>query len=134
MSSGSSHIDALMADIRPRIESIAVSPASKSVLRESSANVLGVVADLPLRSPIVSARLAAEKLVIVGALYHLASGHVEWLDDKGNATAAVLAAAALPTDEVLADAIAHAHAHAHAHVLAHAVGAADAPTADLAAE
>lgn len=87
VSTGSAHIDALIADIRPRIASVAVAPASRKVLRESTANALGVMADLPHRSTVIRSRLSADKLVIVAALYHLSSGNVEWLEDNVNETA-----------------------------------------------
>ena len=83
-SSGSAHIDALIADIRPRIAAVAVAPASRKVLRESTANALGVMADLPHRSTVIRSRLAADRLIIVAALYHLSSGNVEWLEDNLN--------------------------------------------------
>jgi len=109
-STGSAHLDALLSDIRPRLAAAGTAPgrASKSVLRESAMNALGVAADLPRRSPVVHARVAADKLIVRAALYHLGTGRVEWLqpwllNDAGNATAAAAAAAG------------HAHAHAHDH-------------------
>jgi len=80
-STGSAHLDALLADIRPRLAAAGTAPgrATKSVLRESAMNALGVARDLPLRSPVVAARLAADRLLVRAALYHLGTGRVEWL-------------------------------------------------------
>jgi len=80
-STGSPHLDALLSDIRPRLAGVAPAPpATKSVLRESAANAVGVADDLPRRSAVIKARLAAGKLIVQPALYHLGSGRVEWLE------------------------------------------------------
>ena len=86
---GSPHLDALLGDIRPRLARVAAPPpATKSVLRESAANAVGVARDLPLRSAVVRARLAAGRLVVQPALYHLGSGRVEWLEEAAGEAAA----------------------------------------------
>ena len=118
-STGSAHLDALLADIRPRIASVARPPATKSVLRESAMNALGVAVDLPRRSPVVHARMAADKLLVRAALYHLGTGRVEWLQTWLLEEAAVNAT----TD-------ARSHSHSHNHISSAAEDAAVAADGD----
>lgn len=115
-STGSAHLDALLADIRPRIASVGTVPgrATKSVLRESAMNALGVVADLPRRSPVVHARMVADKLLVRAALYHLGTGRVEWLQPWMLGDESVVNVTA---------GLGHSHSHSHQH--ASTGGAAD---------
>ena len=77
-SAGSPYLDAMVADIQPRIASFLRRPASSGLIRESTANARGVVKDLIKRSTISRTRVAAGTLQIRSALYHMDSGTVEF--------------------------------------------------------
>lgn len=76
---GSASLDALIADIKPRLpnRSIAGVP-SQNVEIESAANAQGVAADLIKRSQIIRDRVEKGDLVIKPALYDLDSGFVKF--------------------------------------------------------
>lgn len=75
---GSPHLDALVADIQPRIASERRSPASTNVVVESLANARGAVRDLRAKSKIVRDQIDAGKLEVRSALYHLDTGAVDF--------------------------------------------------------
>lgn len=76
---GSASLDALIADIKPRLPNrgIAATP-SQGVEIESAANAQGVAADLIKRSQIIRDRVEKGDLVIKPALYYLDSGVVKF--------------------------------------------------------
>ncbi len=74
---GSADLDALVADIKPRISSIA---ATSDVSEASSKNASGVAEDLVKRSKILSDKVHDGTLVIKSAMYWLNSGTVSWLE------------------------------------------------------
>lgn len=76
-SSGSSSLDALVADILPRL-SEGVS-SSSDVTKESSANAMGVAQDLIERSKIIAEGVKSGAVEVSSALYHLEDGKVSWL-------------------------------------------------------
>jgi carbonic anhydrase len=78
VSTGSPHIDALVADIQPRIADRMRSPASTAIALESQANARGVARDLMQRSQILKKRVEEGKLEIRSALYHLETGTVDF--------------------------------------------------------
>lgn len=76
---GSPSLDALIADIRPRLPARGPAGASSKNLEiESSANAQGVAADLVKRSPIIRAHVEKGDLTIKPAIYHLDSGNVKF--------------------------------------------------------
>lgn len=82
-SAGSPALDALIANIRPRLPNRSdtrdlASPASAGLEIESSANALGAAADLTRKSEILRRRVESGELVIKPALYHLDSGAVKF--------------------------------------------------------
>lgn len=77
-SAGSPSLDALVADIRPRISERMRQPASAGIELESKANARGVARDLIQRSQILKKRVEEGKLEIRSALYHLETGTVDF--------------------------------------------------------
>lgn len=78
VSVGSASLDALVADITPRISSVA-SQSSPNVALQSETNAKGVAQDLIKRSAIIGAKVSSGEVKIVPALYHLDSGAVDFL-------------------------------------------------------
>lgn len=78
-SAGSPALDALIADIRPRLPSRGPAGVSSQGLEiESAANAQGVAADLMKRSAIIRTHVENGTLTIKPALYHLDSGVVKF--------------------------------------------------------
>lgn len=75
---GSSALNKLVADIHPRLERFKNLSRTDDVVVESWVNVEGVAKDLLERSKIVHEAVESGTLKIERALYHLASGKVEW--------------------------------------------------------
>lgn len=76
-SSGSPHIDALIADIQPRLSKDRA-PASKGLLSESAENARGVVRDLLNRSELIRGRVSKGEVEVRSALYRMSSGKVDF--------------------------------------------------------
>ena len=72
----------LMAALRPAVEQSAHEPGDRldNAVRD---NVLLVVEQLRTAKPVLSELVATGKLRIVGAVYSLETGKVEWLSGKG---------------------------------------------------
>ena len=76
-SAGSQNLDALLADIRPRLKSgTSGQPRSADLKDESLENASGVAKDLMERSEIISTAVKSGKVKIISALYHLSDGTV----------------------------------------------------------
>ena len=75
---GSPALNSLVSDLKPRLQQYASKQPSEGVLDESWANVKGVSHDLTERSQILRDAVASGEVKIVGALYHMDSGNVEW--------------------------------------------------------
>ena len=73
-SAGSESLDRLLADIRPRLRSVAGKSASADLEVESTLNADGVARDLLKRSEIIRKKVEAHELTIKPALYRLDSG------------------------------------------------------------
>lgn len=77
---GSENLNQLVQDIQPRIRAslLGKASASKDFKDEGWANAKGVAKDLSARSPIIANALAAGRIQIVSALYHLEAGLVDF--------------------------------------------------------
>jgi carbonic anhydrase len=75
---GTPALNALAADIRPRVQSFANKPLSEGLLQESWSNVHGVEKDLLERSALIRDVVNSGEVKLVKAMYHLDSGKVEW--------------------------------------------------------
>ncbi len=75
---GSPSLNALVKDIHPRIRKYLGREPSDKLLTESKANAVGVARDLAARSKIVSEKIESNHLQMETAIYHLASGWVEF--------------------------------------------------------
>lgn len=75
---GSPALEALVADIKPRVQKYANTTPSHGLLEETWSNVDGVSKDLLERSAILRDAVASGDVKIVKALYHYDSGLVEW--------------------------------------------------------
>ncbi|NUM58249.1 MAG: hypothetical protein HUU56_06440 [Bdellovibrionaceae bacterium] len=75
---GSPHLNALVADIQPRIASKMKAKPSESYVAEGWDNTMGAVTELMEKSKIVREAVKNNHLRIESALYHLNSGAVEW--------------------------------------------------------
>lgn len=75
---GSPALEALVADIKPRVQKYANTTPSQGLLEETWSNVDGVSKDLLERSAILRDAVASGDVKIVKALYHYDSGLVEW--------------------------------------------------------
>lgn len=75
---GSENLNALVANIHPRIKDFEGKAASKNLLDEGWANVNGAAKDLKEQSKIISNSIKNHGVEINQALYHLASGEVEF--------------------------------------------------------
>jgi carbonic anhydrase len=73
---GSPSLNALVADIHPRIKNFSGMPESKHTEAESFANTRGVARDLVTRSALLKAAVGSGDVVIKSALYELHSGKV----------------------------------------------------------
>jgi len=79
-SAGSPSLDALVADIHPRIRHIVAKTKGqdKGVLEEVDGNAKGIIEDLKTRSAIVKEKVERGELMVRYAIYHLDSGRVEF--------------------------------------------------------
>jgi carbonic anhydrase len=75
---GSPNLDAIGADLHPRLKSFAGKKASTGLAEEGLANAKGVAEDLLGRSEIIKKQVDAGNLVIKTGLYHLDSGIVDF--------------------------------------------------------
>lgn len=75
-SAGSESLDKLLADIRPRLRTVASDKRSPQLEVESTLNADGVARDLLKRSEIVRKKVESGELVIKPALYRMDSGKV----------------------------------------------------------
>lgn len=75
---GSPALNALVADLKPRLQQYASTTPSENVAHESWSNVDGVAKELIERSAIIRDAVASGDVKIVKAMYHLESGNVEW--------------------------------------------------------
>lgn len=75
---GSPWLNKLVADLHPHLKRFSELSQTDGVLVESWANVEGVTSDLLERSEIVRRLVESGQVNIQKALYHLASGEVEW--------------------------------------------------------
>lgn len=75
---GSPSLNKLVGDLHPRLQRFSKIPASAGVVAESWSNVEGVASDLAGRSEIIQKAMESGELKVEKALYHLASGTVEW--------------------------------------------------------
>lgn len=73
---GSPSLNALVADIHPRIKNFSGMPESKHTEAESFANTRGVARDLVTRSSLLKSAVGSGEVVIKSALYELHSGKV----------------------------------------------------------
>lgn len=76
--SGSPYLNALVAEIQPRIATRMKGPASESFVAEGWDNARGVTQALLERSSIIREAAKSGSLRVETALYHLKSGLVEW--------------------------------------------------------
>ena len=77
-SAGSESLDKLLADIRPRLKSVAGQKQSSNLEIESTLNADGAARDLVKRSDILRKKVESGDLVIKPALYRLDSGKVSF--------------------------------------------------------
>lgn len=78
-STGSPHIDSLIAKIRPAISGFKSIPAEDKTLEGPvKANVTATVKDLIKRSKIIREFIESDRLLIAQGIYHLASGQVDF--------------------------------------------------------
>lgn len=77
---GSPALNALVADIHPRIKEFTGQSSSEGLTNESWANAKGVTKDLLLRSKIVKESVERGEVKISTSLYYLDSGKVEWAE------------------------------------------------------
>lgn len=77
-SAGSPSLDSLIAKIRPGIAAFKISPNDKTLEGPVKANVTAAVKELVKKSKIVREALEANHLLLAQAIYHLASGEVEF--------------------------------------------------------
>lgn len=75
---GSPNLNALVADIQPRIHRHLRSPASDNYVVETWDNTRGVAEDLMKRSAIVRAAVESGQVKIQSGVYHLNTGKVEF--------------------------------------------------------
>lgn len=75
---GSIWLNKLVADLHPHLKRFSDLSQTDGVVVESWANVEGVAKDLLNRSEIIRNALESGDVKIKNALYHLASGEVEW--------------------------------------------------------
>ena len=75
---GSSYLNALVADIQPRMASRLNTKASESFETEGWDNTKGAAKALLEKSKIIREAVKAGHLRIESALYHLKSGKVDW--------------------------------------------------------
>lgn len=79
------HLTSLLARITPAVEQVAGEPTPGSgdagqVARIVEQNVRNVVAELTESSDVLAGLVDDGDLVVVGAVYDLATGHIRWLD------------------------------------------------------
>jgi len=77
-SAGSSDLDRLLSDIRPRLKNVSQSQPSKNLEIESALNADGVARDLIRRSAIIREKVEAGDLTIKTALYRIETGKVSF--------------------------------------------------------
>jgi carbonic anhydrase len=77
-SAGSPALDKMIADIKPRLKTIASKKPSENLEVESALNADGVARDLLRRSDIIRAKVEAGELTIKPALYWIDSGQVKF--------------------------------------------------------
>ncbi len=77
---GSPYINALVAEVQPRIEKHMRNPASHGFITEGWDNARGVSQKLLEKSKIIRDAAKSGTLRVETALYHLDSGKVEWSD------------------------------------------------------
>jgi carbonic anhydrase len=77
---GSPSLDALLADIRPRVTPVMRNPLVEDVKVESSVNATKVAEDLVLRSPLIRQKVEGGSLKIVPALYNMGPGNVQFFE------------------------------------------------------
>ncbi|MFG0307168.1 MAG: carbonic anhydrase family protein [Phycisphaerales bacterium JB040] len=80
------NLTSMLANIDPAIAASQGVPGEKSSKNEAyvnaiiRANVVQTVADIEARSPVMAERIASGDLLVVGGVYDLTTGRVEWLD------------------------------------------------------
>lgn len=79
---GSPYINALVAEVQPRIEKRMRNPASAGFVAEGWDNARGVSQKLLEKSQIIRDAAKSGTLRVESALYHLDSGKVEWSDSN----------------------------------------------------
>lgn len=79
---GSPYINALVAEVQPRLEKRLRKPASSGFVAEGWDNARGVSQKLMEKSKIIRDAAKSGTLRVETALYHLDSGKVEWNDAK----------------------------------------------------
>jgi len=79
---GSPYINALVAEVQPRLEKRLRNPASAGFVAEGWDNARGVSQKLLEKSKIIREAAKSGTLRVETALYHLDSGKVEWNDAK----------------------------------------------------
>ncbi len=77
-SAGSTDLDQLIADIRPRLKTVLKEAPSTSLEVESALNADGVARDLVKRSEILKKKVESGDITIKSALYRLDSGQVNF--------------------------------------------------------
>ena len=75
---GTPALNALAADIKPRVQHHASKPLSQGLVDESWSNVSGVAKDVLERSALIRDLVTAGEVKIVKAMYRLESGQVDW--------------------------------------------------------
>ena len=89
---GEGHLPTLLAMIRPAIER--ARPQSGDLIANAvRINVVNAVRQLRASTPVLSAFVARGELTIVGAVYSLDTGKVEWLNEGGSSSGAAERAA-----------------------------------------
>lgn len=77
---GSPALNALVADIQPRLQGFSEQNRSEKLTDESWANAKGVTKDLLNRSKIVKEAVTHGEVKIITSLYHIDNGKVEWAE------------------------------------------------------
>jgi len=76
----------MLAEIEPAVSMVPHEPEDRTsenidfVNRVAEANVRRTVRDMTARSEVISERVAAGNLKVVGAMYDISTGRVTWLD------------------------------------------------------
>lgn len=97
------HVPELVDNIAPAVEAVkAKRPqlAGADLVSEAiKANVFQSISDVIVKSPVVRTRLKDGKVTIVGAVYHIENGQVDWLGPHPEERELIAKGDAAPSDE-----------------------------------